>query len=805
MSSIKQWAARASSYSRKGGEIALNAGEEGDEDFESELVLPDGPLQLHIRPKTSSSSRHSRAESTSASSTSGGSALFSDSEHGSSRSKRTDIEDEILRDADAEDVEDDDERSNTLKANQLPDSFAAQLAASKAQAALARQIAQHAGKVHHLGSKTLSSPEQSMDWDEDIQGLQSARLARPVVIRASFTSHISDSEGEDEAPSSLAIPRDRSTASRTHVKHSSTSHDDDDIESDFELPESVQKVQLSASSTARRLPSARELQRVSSPALATSTASAEQSKATRTSATLQQSSGSSKSHARSATSMSQASSAGKASNGDNEDFFDDIVLPSYFGKKVDDDVTPPSSIDSSVAKKVDLQAILKEKMAGKAGITKMAERQASIAGSTLKSSSGSVAGTNPQISGAKGAAKSKYSEKPGEDFEDGLIIDEPSDLVRSTIAEHGSPNRFGLGSSSPPSRSTPAGRPSLKSARSTLGLNALPSNPSTPMGLPRSASGTSHSDRTHTLRSKPSLSNLSNRTISPGPSFAAPTLGRRKSSAFLAATATSDAHRPPSPAYAQPTRSFLARQQTSLADTYPSMAGVALSQQLHLRAGAGHSSRPGTPVSPGAGQGFSRLTQPTLASRAKSRTLSSAASDPSGRTSASLGQPVPSTSSSSAGISAIPLARNLRQPSNLRRAQQFGDGTELDAFDDLPINKEKEKRFLKAPRRRQSSGAATEVASATNVAGPSGKGKSVSKIQRDRIESAPMKLQHTKRRGQNASGGSTASTVVDPHAKAARVSVESSRPKLQLIKGLNAAKLSKGEPRPPVIVLQATN
>ena len=61
------------------------------------------------------------------------------------------------------------------------------------------------------------------------------------------------------------------------------------------------------------------------------------------------------------------------------------------------------------------------------------------------------------------------------------------------------------------------------------------------------------------------------------------------------------------------------------------------------------------------------------------------------------------------------------------------------------------------------------------------------------MESAPMKMQYAKRRGQNASGGSTASTIVDAHAKAARVSVESTRPKLQLIKGLNAAKLSKGK------------
>lgn len=786
MSSIEKWAEQsAASVGVKGRRIHV------EDDFESELVLPDGPLQLHIRPKTSTS-QHSRSESASESSTSG-SQLFSDSEHSS---KRTDIDND--EDDGNGDDDDDDERSNTLKANQLPDSFAAQLALSKRQAAMTKQqqqqhitvdATQHAGKVHHLGSKTISSPEQSMEWCEDIDGLRDGNLTLPrtVVRKASFASHISDPDDEEcSAPSSRL--HSESIAQDSHVK-SGGDGENDDIESYFELPESVQKVQLSLSAFARRKASATELQRIPSPALAASKSSSGSTRSSRltNSAAAKESSASSRLHTRTATSMSHTSSGKRSSEGDG-DFFDDIELPPSFGKQGANSVNFHPGVDSSVME-VNLQAMLREKMAGKVLASQAPEGRASL------QPSASVSGANASGSQAKAVSVSKsvshsgrYREKPSDSFEDGFIFEDQPQTIHTRAKAHDGQARLGLGSSSPPSQGrflTSAGRPSLKpSRRSNVALQAASDGTSPQASLPRSASYSQGSDRGHALRSKPSVSNLSARTASPGPS-----LSRRKSSACLnVAISTDSTPRPASPAYAQPTRSFLARQHSGPVDSFQSFTGASLSNQLHLRAGLGGNSRPGTPQSPGLASTFSRLAQPTVASRAKSRSLPSAASDPSGRSSASLGQPMPLTGSMS--ISALPLTRNLRRPSSLRKTQHFFDGSELDAFDDLPVNREKEKRFVKAPRRRQSSGAATDVVPELKA-----KEKAVpGKLQRDRMDSAPMKMQHIKRRGQNASGGSTTSTVVDHHARAARViTVESKRPKLQLIKGLNAAKLSKGK------------
>ena len=175
----------------------------------------------------------------------------------------------------------------------------------------------------------------------------------------------------------------------------------------------------------------------------------------------------------------------------------------------------------------------------------------------------------------------------------------------------------------------------------------------------------------------------------------------------------------------------------------------------------------------------------------------------------------------------LPLARELRRPVLPPRARTrsglshehlagFGDGTELDGFDDLPINQEKEKRFLRAPRRRESSGGTditTVAASAATGTATRGGRKSAAQPQppkqlRERMESAPDKLQSNalRRRLANASGGSahsetssgagqlqTLSRRGTTGSSAKTAQGDARRPRLQLIKGLNAAGLSKGE------------
>ena len=203
-----------------------------DDDPEAQLVLPDGPLHLHLHLQRRSLSRRSQhtlasslddafdgdARSVASTSTSSSNALcFSDSETDPfdgldcslPTSKRPGSEGHFLKSVDVgnDDDEDDDHKSDTIKASQLPADFATLLAQSKALAhptpsgtTIQPLTKSHnlnnistPGIIRHLGSKTQTSPAD--DWEEDVQGLHKhlqPRLLRRLRETIAFPADIDE-------------------------------------------------------------------------------------------------------------------------------------------------------------------------------------------------------------------------------------------------------------------------------------------------------------------------------------------------------------------------------------------------------------------------------------------------------------------------------------------------------------------------------------------------------------------------------------------------------------------------------------
>ncbi|KAI0094967.1 hypothetical protein BDY19DRAFT_57172 [Irpex rosettiformis] len=121
-------------------------------------------------------------------------------------------------------------------------------------------------------------------------------------------------------------------------------------------------------------------------------------------------------------------------------------------------------------------------------------------------------------------------------------------------------------------------------------------------------------------------------------------------------------------------------------------------------------SRPSTPSSNPAAM---RLTMPTTSSRMKARTPISAVfpntptltqstspQPPTLRPSSSSSNKAPTVSSKvrhaqSQSLPGVPTTKVLKRP---KRQQTYGDGTELDAFDDLPLDREKEGKYRVVPK-----------------------------------------------------------------------------------------------------------
>lgn len=787
-----------------------------DDDFSSDLILPSGPLSLRLSKDrntttTSGSSRtgsmhhkrpHTSHSDVSAStSASGSSIIFSTSSSGGDYSTASESEDQreyssssgilharLERHAQAqydgeaialakdsfnrtdEDIDpfgeedEDDERSSTLKANQLPADFAQQLALSKAQAALAKESSSSSTTLtdaEHLKSNQTSIKAESQHWEEDLifapqQGLSSSRL---LSKKASFSSHISDAELLDHA-------------------RSSTSHS-----------------QASASASANNKTSS-------------------------------------------------------CSDTGDEDFFDGIELPPSFGLSSGKDITPPSSVESKTSRKTDLQALLNQKLKNRAGsASSSTPHVASASQSTIPQPSSE----QPQSSilPKKHAFSHKHVEKLDERFEDSFILEEPTTIPasrpgpRPSIQSSSSsrslknippsqsldrlsprPPDGAISSRSSSTRSNTTVRPS----RSSLNLVSSPSDTSvakagssidntanTSLGKAAARNATNMGG----LRSRPSLSNLATTaTTAASQTFSVRhhSLVRKQSAqalSDLARTQSNSSERPSSSLahYAQPTRSSLARHHLPFAtvsrahsssNSRPSSPFTPISLFNHNQ-----DSRSAIPSTFSSGLGsFSRLTRPTIASSAKSHKMTG--SDPSGRTSASLGMPVTSNPSSPlksmrtfriVADSASKLSRqSLKKPQ-----QEFGDGSELDGFDDLPVNREKEKKFVKIPiRRRQSSGMGSvdSVGSQKSLpvlqAQASQYGSNLS-ARRERVDSAPEQLHSLTGTSKGSIRSSRKADVTRPALNTmkeqpkALVSGSAKRPGLKFIRNLSAAGLSKGQ------------
>lgn len=759
--------------------------ERWSDDFEDDLVgldIPkDRPLRLHLNASRTHSSLYSDAgDETSAS----GSALFSESDDntddaGSTREEAPSrLQSARARTNDInEDAEDEEEKSNTIKAGQLPAGFAEQLAASKAQAALAKAenlattsgqaqaTGESTGQIRHLGS-VVQPPEQGFDWDEDIEGIST--LKHGLRHKASFASHIS-------MPDDPSTKVEKAASAKRPTRQRQIS--DRDIESDFELPEAVQNVSLA--SFLRKPPSESGRPSLkhskSSTQLSDSVASKDSSTASKSKILPPPSA-----HIRSTSSLSTRTDGSEFTDKHDEDDLEGLVLPDdYFGAQAGSS----SSSSLNTKTKVDLGALLRQKVR---------ERQAKASGSTA---------THPrQSSSVSRVPYNKYKEKDDESFEEGLDVSVDLSIVASQGVRtmEKAKGKKSTGRSLSPvnviTRPPMHARQSLRSQRSAANLLTMASSVINPSSV--TAASDQAGIRAPSLRSRPSYSNLgdhSRNAPSPQPSTSR-TILRKKSSSLLAndnsstsagasrSIPTSSAH------YSQPTRSSLARQQSVSDD------GVSSAAYIPFRTGSIHqSSRSSTPVSPGSipesssWTTRSRFAQPTLSSQAKSRGAIRG-SDPSGRSSASLGRPLSSATMSTFSLTARPMERR-------GAAKARGDGSELDTFDDLPVNKETEKKFMKIPRQRLlSEGAVRPNSPASSiVSGPLGK-----RVQRIRTESGSdypsniskrLSMHSERRTGSTSSSGGSDKAVQRPGSsrKAEK------RPALKLIQNLSASKLTLGK------------
>lgn len=744
------------------------------EDFESGFVLPQGTLGLHLsnnvsgrpgslqrRPLTSQSSS---SASTSASGSSIVFSRFSDCSTSESEDSHSSIASSSMRFQDAQTQtrastilqeplsagllddgsenfsDDEDERSSTLKADQLPPDLAEQLALSKVQAARAKE-----------------SPQ------------------------------------EDQSP--VPIAGSKQWQSRTMAPSSASQNED--FEADFEIPSTLSILSLSrASRVADSKQAVKSVEAVISHRPASRSSS---SWSLRSSA-----------HARSDTSHSHASSSARKTESSDEDFFEGLELPSYLAKRGSACNTPPSSVDSKSSKKGNLQAVLKEKMAARA---RLFEPQ-----SVSKDIQRTTEPVEPSAN--KPNAFTKHVDAIDEPFEDSFVLDneQATTAIRSSCSrplvplsitrpsEKHSWNRV----SNPLTSRSATARPgnTIHSSRSSS-LLVEEKMMASKVDKSKASSSLGRAAGLGTLRSRPSISNLA--SANGPPSTSKPSTLLRKASANAladaarAAALSEDLARPNSSTahYAQPTRASLARHQSAFATIGRSGFGSrpsAPSAPAPVLTSA--DSKAVLTVSPSSRFGsFSRLTRPTIASSAKSHRPTG--SDPSGRTSASLGMPVPSTPSSP--LKSLKITRGdshmglYRQP---QRTHAFGDGSELDGFDDLPVNREKEKRFVKIPLRRRQSSGVTSVDSMPSTPGSQKDNSLAHKFsqpgQRERADSTysaqpflrkkPSDGSSLRARRNDNSAGKPA-TLVPPGDSSKKTG---KRPGLKLIRNLSATGLSQG-------------
>ncbi|GAA6047856.1 hypothetical protein JCM3770_004676 [Rhodotorula araucariae] len=258
------------------------------------------------------------------------------------------------------------------------------------------------GKVHHLGSTPngQAQPVDDGDWDQDLEGLDALQVGAPssgmapaprlkvVARKGSFASRISLDEDDDVGMSAFDEPTEGRQVARKRISIASFTDGEDngDSEVDFELPSMLSHISLAPNLASR--PSQASLKPPISPGVAPAPSPSHGpttpaleaptlKNASLTGASSAPSSPGPLTPSRSSEDDGPSSSA--LDDDDDADFFEDLVLPSYFlagatgDKQQKRSSTPPTSDgepDSDAAPaatKVDLQSILRAKLEARGG------------------------------------------------------------------------------------------------------------------------------------------------------------------------------------------------------------------------------------------------------------------------------------------------------------------------------------------------------------------------------------------------------------------------------------------------------
>lgn len=318
------------------------------------------------------------------------------------------------------------------------------------------------------------------------------------------------------------------------------------------------------------------------------------------------------------------------------------------------------------------------------------------------------------------------SPDPEDDFEMGLVIDDEADLSPSRLMLNAQqPRTFNRSKSAPvrPSTTTrPLSRiksdraksppnPPPSSTRQFQRLKFSPSPPPKPArsqsfkeALPSTSPTSFLTSKPGSLRGQKSHSGLK----PPSPPSTQRKLARKTSLSSLMEMSQSQAPglETPSPPAAGPSTSKLARYEIPTAASR-AKSHASSTSRIH---GLEHIVPPTRPSTPSSNPVALRLTMPT-SSRIKSRpSLSSIFPSPPPATAAGPSairatSPLPTRPPSSLSLRARsrqglnapqpPAPKVLRRP---KRPRTYGDGTELDAIDDLPTNRDQEGRFRVMPK-----------------------------------------------------------------------------------------------------------
>ncbi|KLO13921.1 hypothetical protein SCHPADRAFT_827212 [Schizopora paradoxa] len=309
---------------------------------------------------------------------------------------------------------------------------------------------------------------------------------------------------------------------------------------------------------------------------------------------------------------------------------------------------------------------------------------------------------------------------PEDDFEIGLVINGDDDLSPSKLVYNQQTKRMGtLNARSnslparpsqlrPPSRlkgerprtpmgsagssgqgssklsTSPPSRPSQGKRAQTFLTLAPPSQPPSSFLAPKS--GALRNQKSHSGLKSPSPPNSAHRKLS-----------RKASLSSLMETSnaqasSSNASRPPLPS------GYSATTAASRARTHTNSTGRMGSLDPHVP--------PTRPSTPSSNPAALRLTMPTSMARMKSRpaissvfpTAPSPVPSPPPSQTGRLNRSPPAPSTSSRPPSSLGSAKVLRRT----KRRVFGDGTELDGIEDLPVDREKEARLRVQPKGYQS-------------------------------------------------------------------------------------------------------